>query len=315
MSRVLNGASGISRELRERVLKVASELGYPDRQGAGTVRKIHFVTPLATLGSSGDPFHTDIFKGAEAECLRQGVQLNLVTIEGHPNARLAQQLDPLCDDAPSAALVLAVDDPTVLRRILSSHTSVVGVNIDHPHVDMDMVLPDNWGGGYLATSHLIGLGHRRILHLTHLKRRTLQRRHEGYRAALDEAGIHYDSQLVIETPLSPEAAHDTMQHYLRAQRPDFSAMFCVNDRSAIGAVHALQEAGLRVPEHVSVIGFDDIPMAAFLSPDLSTMRVPREELGALAVRRLLERLTVPTLTPSRIELATQLIERGSVKAF
>jgi LacI family transcriptional regulator len=103
-----------------------------------------------------------------------------------------------------------------------------------------------------------------------------------------------------------------MKTFLASSHPEFSAIFTANDSIAIGIIRAVQEAGLRVPEDISIIGFDDIDFAAFMHPPLTTIRVERKEIGKLAVRRLVERLAEPDLIPIRVEVKCSLIERQSV---
>ncbi len=105
-----------------------------------------------------------------------------------------------------------------------------------------------------------------------------------------------------------------MRARLARGAPDFTALFCMNDICAIGVLRAVREAGLRVPDDLSMIGFDDIPMVAYTDPPLTTIRVARQELGLLGLQRLLDRAATPDLTPIRVEVACQLIERQSVAA-
>jgi len=312
VSRVLNGVSGISEALREQVRGAAEELGYrwERAKGAG-LEHIALLTRLSTLGSVQGQFYTDILAGAEAECRRQGVRLSCVVAERQDSSSVVQRLK---QHQVGGVLLLSVDDPELVTASLSLNVPVVLLNAEHPHLPLDTFLPDNQVGPRLAVRYLVGLGHRRILHVTNLERRTIARRFGAYRSALEEAGIPFDPALVLEiaTPLSSDRAYTALKELFGSGAPDFSAVFCANDHLAIGVMHALQEQGLRIPQDVSVIGYDDIPMAALLTPPLTTVRIEREELGALAVRRLMDRALAPTLTPIRVELSTRLIKRESV---
>ena len=160
--------------------------------------------------------------------------------------------------------------------------------------------------------YLIDNGHKRILHITQSKRRTIQRRAEAYQTALAEASISYDPQLVFEVEINAEETYKAMIHRLAHEDIDFTAVFCANDLAAMGFMRAAQEVGLRIPQDVSVIGFDDIAPAAFLSPPLTTIRIETQELATLALHRLIDRAAQPNLTPIRVSLACHLIERRSV---
>lgn len=311
VSRVLNDVPGISAGLQRRVLAAAAELGPADR--AGPRPPIHHVALLATdlrAGYALDPFHGDILAGVEAECRRLGLHLSYAVVD--PDADAADLVRRKADQTNiDGFLFLAVDDRVLVERVLAFGVPVAVINAEYPGLAVDTFLPDNEGGAALAVRHLLGLGHRRILHVTHFQRRTIRRRHDTYRAVLAEAGIPPDPALVLDAVMGERQTYAAVKRALAETPTDFTAVFCANDASAIGTMRALREAGRRVPADVSVVGFDDLSVAEFLSPPLTTVRVEREELGALAVRRLLDRATTPTLTPIRVELATRLIERRS----
>jgi DNA-binding LacI/PurR family transcriptional regulator len=311
VSRVLNNVAGISAALQQRVLAAATELGYqgePTRR-LGQLQNVGLFTSLPAAASL-DPFHADVLNGVEAECGRQGIHLNYATL-GQTQARTEFVLDRLRQNPVDGLLLMSVDDPGLTRQLLALDLRIVMINVDQRELPVDTFLPDNRYGTLLAMRHLIGHGHRRIAHITWPERRTIRRRYEAYQAALDEAGIAYAPELIVEAPINAENAYEAMKCRLTSGELDFTAVFCANDLAAIGAMRALQEAGLRIPEDVSVVGFDDLTTTAFLSPPLTTVRVERGELGALAVRRLIERAAAPQFTPIRVELACRLIERQS----
>jgi LacI family transcriptional regulator len=140
------------------------------------------------------------------------------------------------------------------------------INIDNPDLIEDAFLPDNYQGAQLAMRYLIENRHERILHITQSKRRTIQRRTEAYKVALAQAGIQYDPKLIVECEINPEETYRVMTERLAQDEVEFTAVFCANDLSAMGFMRAAYDAGLRIPQDVSVVGFDDIASAAFLSP-------------------------------------------------
>lgn len=311
VSRVLNNLSGISEDVQRRVREAALALGYvAAAEPTGQIRHISLLTRLAPHGRTLDPFHSGILSGVEAECRRQGISLNFTVLEGA--ADTAALLDQVRQLEADGMLLLSVDDDELVRAALGRELRLVVINADYPELPVDIIRPDNYHGVRCAIRMLIRRGHRRIAHMTSLHRQTFFRRLEAYRAALAEAGIPFDQGLVIDCSLNPETAYDTFRARLAEGPLDFSALFAANDMAALGVMRALQEAGLRVPDDISIVGCDDLPMAAFVSPPLTTIRIEREELGALAVRRLVDRATFPHLTPLRIEMSTRLIERQSV---
>jgi DNA-binding LacI/PurR family transcriptional regulator len=312
VSRVLNNVTGISEAMQRRVMAAAAELGYRrlEIRAQPLLQNVGLFTSLP-LATSLDPFHADILSGVETECGRQGIHLTYTTFGRAPSsAELI--LDRLKQNPVDGILLLSVDDPALAERLLALGLLIVMINVDQRELPVDTFLPDNRQGTLLAMRHLIAHGHQRILHLTRFERRTIRRRYETYQVALAEAGIPLDPALVVDTTLNSEHSYEILKQILAAGRPAFTAIFCANDTSALGAMRALQEAGLRIPEDISIVGFDDLPTTAFLSPPLTTVRVEREELGALAVRRLLDRAAMPGLTPIRVELACRLIKRQSV---
>lgn len=312
VSRVLNNNSGIRDELKQRVLAAALELGWggltPQLQSV--LQHVSIVTP-ASPGSTLDPFNTDVLGGVEVECRRQGIQLNYAVLDHEPEQQSAilAKLEQINVDG---LLLLGIDDPALFERILAEKLPAVLINAEHPLLPIDAFLPDNQVGSRIAMQHLIAHGHRHIMHITHHRRSTIRRRHDQYRAVLEEAGVAYDPTLVLDVPLNPETVYTEMQRFLASGPRPFTAIFCANDLAAIGAMRALQDAGYHIPGDVSIIGYDDLPLAAFLSPPLTTIHIERQELGARAVRGLVERAANPSQTPIRVELATRLIERQSV---
>lgn len=312
VSRVLNNVPGISETLQQRVLAAATELGY-QMNGAKTPSRLQNVSLLTSLQlpPSLDPFHADVLSGVELACGREGIHLSYATF-GQGSLSPEVVLDRLRQNPVDGLVLLSIDDADLIEQILAMGLPTVMINVDRRELPVDTFLPDNRHGALLAVRHLIAHGHRRILHVTWTSRRTIQRRCEAYQAALAEAGIPYDPRLVLEVPINAEDTYQGLRRRLAEGEPNFTAAFCANDIAAMGFFRAVQEAGLRIPEDISIVGFDDVALAAFLSPPLTTVRIERAELAVLAVRRLLDRAATPSLTPIRVSLSCRLIERQSV---
>jgi DNA-binding LacI/PurR family transcriptional regulator len=308
VSRVLGNVDGISQHVRERVLKVAANLGYqPEGE---KLKSIHLFTN-ARLADS--PFYHNIMTGIEAECRRHDIGLHYMVVEPGSGSR-AYVLEKVMQHSTDGLVFVAQDDRELLEQALSFNFRIVLVNAEHEGLPVDTILPDNQVGPLLATRHLIERGHRSILHLTSLKRKTLRRRYEAYKTALAEAGIAYDPQLVLalDEPFNMATAYERMKALLAKQPQTFTAVLCANDLSAFGVARAVQEANLRIPQDISIVGYDDLPMAAFMSPPLTTVHVDCQALGTMAIQRLMERAATPDLVPIRVELFSRFIERQSV---
>lgn len=314
VSRVLSGSVGIGTSVRARVLDAATQLGHPSGDHVGALRHVGlFVSdwPSPPESQSTPHFRADILAGAEAECRARGFQLSYTVIDRQSDseALIRERVERGHLDA---LLFLALDDRTLLERILSFELPVVVINAEHPGIPVDTVVPDNEGGAYLAANHLIDNGHRRILHIAQLQRPTRTRRARAFQAALAAAGLGEDQDLMLVPDQSGESAGEKLLERLDAGAPDFTAIFCWDDTVALHVLRALQAKGYDVPRDISVIGFNDLSFSAFLSPALTTIRIEREELGRVAVRRLVERAQTPSLTPVQFSVATRLIERQSV---
>jgi DNA-binding LacI/PurR family transcriptional regulator len=166
--------------------------------------------------------------------------------------------------------------------------------LQNPSADPDIpcIRADLQAGALVATQHLLSLGHRRIAHIADL-RHYAQRPNDrllGYRAALREAGIGFDEALVMKGENSLTGGDRAMRVLMQISEPPPTAVFTFNDRMAAGALHALRDLGLRVPQDVAVVGFDGIALGAFTDPELTTIEHPREALGTLAAKTLLDLL-------------------------
>jgi DNA-binding LacI/PurR family transcriptional regulator len=180
-----------------------------------------------------------------------------------------------------------------------------------PQVDAPSIDIDNRAGARKAVEFLIGLGHRRIAYISNapLAYTSAAERLEGYRDALEGAGIPYDADLVIEGAFDPASGHAAMETLMR-RATGCQAVFVASDVVALGAIGALRSAGLRIPRDVSVVGFDDIPLAAHFDPPLTTVRLPAYDLGHAAGQALVDRVAGRPV-PSRTLLPTELIVRSS----
>ena len=193
-------------------------------------------------------------------------------------------------------------------------TPIVVINSHLPEADVDCVMCDNSAATYRVVQWLHGLGHRRIACIVAGVRPNLSvaERMMGYRQALLDAGISFDPALLVRAggftvPEGQEAMRD-----LLGQSPPPTAVFGTADELAVGAIQAIQEAGLSVPEDVSVVGINDLAMAQTCRPPLTTLRIFRREMGHAAVQRLLELVRNPRQRPRRIDVICELVERESV---
>ncbi|WP_258370096.1 MULTISPECIES: LacI family DNA-binding transcriptional regulator [unclassified Curtobacterium] len=307
VSKVINGRDGVAPATSKRVLEVIESLGYESSLVARSLRRSR-TDVIGILVTEFEPFSTELLKGISSAATGTGYELlayaGLVSGETRPGWE-RRSLSRLAGTLIDGAIVVT---PTTLM----SSTSVPVVSID-PHTGPEghaAIDSDNVGGARAATEHLIGLGHRRIAHIRGREDlASAELRETGYRESLAAAGIPFDPELVrvggYQTALSAEVARALLA---RPDRP--TAVFAANDISALGVLEVAHELGLRVPEDLSVVGFDDVPLAANATPPLTTVAQPLHDLGAEAVHMLLNLLRGQDV-PQHVQLPATLVVRAS----
>ena len=293
VSRVLNQEESVRTETRQRVLDVVASLGYTRHQTARELRTqrsdtIGFITDeIAT-----SPFAADVVKGAQDEALKHGRLLLVMNTDRDRDveARAVESMrERRVDGVIYAAMFHRELDPDPNLR----HLPTVLVDGFDAGGLYDAVVPNEVQGGRLATQTLIDAGHRRIafINLDPVATPVASAgRLQGYQEALHRAGLPLDSAMVKNAGTDPQQGY-VLAHELLALPEPPTAIFAGNDRTAVGVYCAVYEAGLRIPEDVAVIGFDDQrEIAEHLTPPLTTIALPHLEMGRQGVRRLLERL-------------------------
>ena len=285
VSRALKGQSGLSESTRAGVIQVAQELGYNyDKLREKRPRRILFLYRRAIGSLASNVFYSHVLHGAESCCRDAGVLISLMSV-GAGDDLVAQ----IHKHEPDALLAAGYFDDEPMDLIRQS--GVPWVLVDHLVPGVHCFNADNQHGAWLATRHLLDGGAKRVAAifgpLTH---HSVALRAKGFRRALFESSVLADPDL--EVSLDPalhyaDAGREAMQQLLALpQRPD--AVFAYSDRTALSAIEACLAAGLRVPEDIRVVGYDDIEAAATNKPSLSTIRVDKEALGYAAARALIE---------------------------
>jgi LacI family transcriptional regulator len=293
VSRVINGHSNVSEPTRRRVLDAIRELAYvPSPMARGLTSNRTHSLGMVSAEISHHFFATAV-EGAEAETRRQGYYLMVASVEdesrdderGYLRLMLARRVEGLIVMRPTVPLSSEQLLPAVEARV-----PLVAIgSSDLP--GFSIVDVDNVDGGRQATAFLVGQGHRRIATITGpLAWPSAEARLDGYRRVLRDAGIASDSALVETSPDWGLEGGRTAAARLLDRGVSFTALFAQSDLIALGAIRELRTRGLRVPEDVSVVGYDDIPVAEFVHPALTTVRQPTREVGALAARIVLDRL-------------------------
>lgn len=311
VSRVMNNDSHVAPETRERVSAVMREMGYvANRQARGLkgsrTNVIGVLAPDLGTGYIGEILH-----GIDAELGLH--QLDLMLFTTHRAAtKEANYVANMVQGMVDGLLLILPRNPVDYMATLTDRNFPF-VLIDHQGTGnpCPAVGATNWQGGYHATEYLIKLGHRRIGFITgSMDLGAAIDRLEGYKSALQVHHIPYESQLIYEGTFWQTDGYAGGSALLNLENPP-TAIFASNDVMAMGAMDAIRSRGLRVPEDISIIGFDDIPQAAMVRPALTTVRQPLEQMGRLATQMLIDQLKHPEKEIGRIELPTELIVRDS----
>jgi LacI family transcriptional regulator len=317
VSRVVNGSARVKPDTSQRVRDAITALGYvPNNLARGLTRQKTGALALI-VPDFADPFFTLILRGAEDVARRAGYRVILCNTDGDVE-REGAYLEDMAAHRVEGLLIAPVGDQSRhnLRRLGPHPPPFVLVDRSIPGIESDLVQGDSVGGARLVVDHLLALGHRRIAHITEPQDvSTARDRLRGYMDALTAVGIPFDSDLVVAaTRANARGGFEAAQRLLdRESRP--SAIFAVNNLTAVGAVTAIRERGLDIPRDVAVVCFDDIELAALLCPFLTVMAQPAETFGTLAVQLLLDRISGrATERRRRVVLPADLIIRASCGA-
>jgi LacI family transcriptional regulator len=311
VSHVINETRPVSDELRERVLAAMDELGYQPNRLARSLRRGHTHTIGMIVPDSTNPFFAEVARGVEDTSFEQGYSVILCNSDGNLDKEVFYT-NVLAERRVDGILFVAAGISTEqIRDLQARRMPVVVVDREIPDVAVDSVLTDNARGGELATRYLMDLGHRCIGCIAGPSDVTPSaERVTGYRQALDESGIPVDEALIVKGDFQYESGYQAARQLLSMDDPP-TAIFACNDLMAVGAISAAAEMGRRVPADLSVIGFDDVGLASFANPPLTTVVQPKYEMGVIAATMLLERMHEPEIPPRRRMLDTSLLVRRS----
>ncbi|WP_269584483.1 LacI family DNA-binding transcriptional regulator [Roseibium sp. Sym1] len=321
VSHVLNGTASISDEVRDRVLEVAKSLGYLARRQAkgaiATITKVMLAAPEDALPHNDlNLVSWTILSSLSRECDARGIHVTPFAL--HSKVGPSDLVAAAREAGVDGLVLLNDDDEALLSAVASSGMPAVLINGEDPNMLIDSVTPGNRFAAQKATRRLITRGHRDIRHLTFAGRKTMRRRQDGFLDALEEAGIEAapDGVLVARS-FEPACGEERIARWLSQENGPgtATALFCAADNLAFGAIRALRAAGYRVPEDISVIGFDGVALGEFHDPPLTTVAVPMDQFAAEALSLLQQRILAGRgqRAARRVELGCNVIERASVR--
>lgn len=316
VSRVLNGSSKVREKTRARVMRAVDELQYTlnphaRRLAGGRSNVVGLLLPDFNVG-----YGAEILHGVDDELNRHGYDLMLYNARRGGTLHAASYMAALEKGLADGLLVVLPHDAGIYLQTLQERQFPC-VLIDHQGRNEEAgecfaVDVTNWQGAFDATQYLIDLGHRRIGFITgRMNLGCARDRLAGYRDALKQNGIQPDKALICNGSFHQPEGYACAQALLALRNPP-TAIFASNDTMAFGVMDAARDCGLRIPEDISIIGFDDIPQCTMTHPPLTTVRQPLHEMGQTAVQMLFSVIDNPQQPPVRVRLQTQLVMRGTV---
>lgn len=310
--RALGGYGSVSPAALERVLAAADELGYRTNRVAQALRSGQTRTVGFIPGDLENPFFAKVARHLGDALEAEGFTLIVSSSDERPE-REQKILETFRAHLLSGVVIAPTAQVAAphLEKVISDGIPLVLVDRRVEGVEADSVTVDNEGGGLQAVSHLIGLGHRRIAIVSDsLQTASTSERFIGYQKALSGHDIAFDPQLIGVAGFSREDAYaSTLRILSLGERP--TAIFSTDAFMTEGALRAIRERGLRVPEDVSIVGFDDVDPRALMNPSVTVVAQPVAELGQQAARLLLEQLAGAERPPAHVDLETELIIRDS----
>ncbi len=316
VSHVVNGTRFVSEELKKRVHLAMEELAYKPNAVARSLRVKESRTIGLVIPDSTNPYFAEIGWGVEYSARKHGYSVilcnsddDLAKEESYINVLIEKQVDGIIIDPAGE------QSATHLKSLLQRKIPTVMVDRDSPDVEIDSVQIDNKMGGALATRHLLNLGHTRIACITGPRKVTPSfQRFDGYKEEMEKKGIPITPEYIVRGDFKPQGGYDAAQQLLALPEAP-SAIFVCNDLMAFGVLNAAVERGLRVPQDISIVGFDDIYLSKFTNPPMTTIRQPRKDMCEAAVHCLVSRIQNTKRPVSNTLINVELVERSSTMSI
>lgn len=311
VSNALNNKKGVNPKTSDEIFRVAREIGYIDNSMISKIKLVIYKKNGLIIDDT--PFFGFLISGIEQECREFGYELVIGNLDSS-NPDYAEKAKQMINE-PGAAIILLGTELSPEDLSLYKNSECPLLLLDYWSFDMDFngVMINNADSARKAVNYLVANGHKTIGYLKG-KFRILgfEQRQSGYHSALRENELPIRSEYVIELSTTMNDAYKDMLVYLDNKPTLPTAFFADNDMIALGAMKALQDRDYRIPEDVSIIGFDDLPFCEISSPRLTSLRVPKQEMGRLAVRKLIDMVKREDDILAKIQVCTEFVERDSV---
>ncbi len=323
VSRVINqnNTKVASKEVQDKIWKIVSESNYVPNTTARNLKlgntSYGMESSSKTIGcifarsttDMNDPFFSQIARAIEQEAFKQGYLMKYSFTAFDINDTNVYHL--ITGNQVGGIAILGRFDQNLLKFIKSHYKHVVYTGLNKVDHDFDQIICDGYQASMAAVKHLHKLGHTMI---GYVGEKNKEVRYQGYCDAMTALNLPIKREHIIVTPLSSEGGYKAVKEYLKNQY-SITALFCANDLTAIGAMKAIKEMGYKIPEDISIISIDDIDTAQYVSPMLTTIHVPMEELGKMTAKILIDRIENGKSLPLKIELPFYIANRESCKAM
>lgn len=313
VSHVINKNRFVSESIADKVNAAVEQLNYAPSALARSLKLNQTRTIGMLLTASSNPFYSEVVRGVERSCYERGYSLILCNTDGDAE-RMNRSLETLLQKRVDGLLIMCTENHRPSKDAISRYPSLPIVMMDWSPFEgsIDVIQDNALLGGEMATDYLIRHGYSRIACITGpLDKTTAQERLNGYRQAMKKAGLEILPGYEVSSDFEFGGGLVAMEQLLMLPEPPH-AVFASNDAMAVGVYQALYQRGLRVPDNVAVVGYDDIQLAQYLMPPLTTIHQPKDSLGELAVDALLHRLQEPESEPQVLVLTPELVVRQSV---
>jgi LacI family transcriptional regulator len=317
VSHFINGTRYVSDDLRDRVEKAIAELGYRPNSMARGLRKGESKTIGLIVPDNSNPFFAEILRSIENIGYSNGYSVILCNSDGDIAKEIAYTELLFAKQVDGIVFITTNNSCEHLQQLSDNGIPIIVIDRDIPLKGTDVLLVDNFQGGYEATRYLIGLGHTRIACITGPSLLTPSaERVNGYKKALAQAGIAENPDWIVAGDFQFAGGENGIEKLMNLQnRP--TAVFACNDLMALGVLRGIRKAGLSVPGNLSLIGFDDIPLASVVSPALTTISQPIQKISEMAIELLINRLQKKEIKfeEKRIVFPTEIVVRESCKKY
>jgi len=312
VSNALNQKKGVNQKTADEIFRVAREIGY---LGSEEITKIKLLIYKKNgLIIDDTPFFTLLINGIEQECREAGFEMAIGNVDAR-QPDYEEQARQMVNEPGTAIILLGTELEAEDLELYRNTVSPV-LLLDYWSFDMDFnaVMINNADSARMAVNYLYNKGHKQIGYLKgRFRILGFRQRQSGYHSALVENGLAENKEFCVELDTTMNGAYRDMLKYLEGKPHLPTAYFADNDMIALGAMKALQEKGYKIPEDVSVIGFDDLPFSGISTPGLTSLRVPKQEMGRMAVRKVIEMMKGDDGVRTKLQVCTAFVERNSVK--